>query len=347
MQLIKWDEINNKIIACKDIYEMKLIGAELSAIKKYVQDTKQGLQVKNTVALHILRLDRKIGKWLEENITHGTINNLKQFTEGNQELPSVKLKDVGISKKESSQLQKIYHIPQKIFNEYTDKVINSETELTKSSMLKLATRLNGNGKHTNEKSDEMCVVEDLYELIKAGKVFKTIYADPPWAYSNQSTRSATDTQYKTMSINEICDLPVSQLSDNVCHLHLWTTNSFLRDAFNVIDAWGFEYKSCFVWVKPKLGIGNYWRVSHEFLLLGVKGKCTFLDKSMKSWEQLNRTKHSEKPEQIRTKIEAVSPSPYLELFARRTAKGWISWGNEIRRDLFNESAFSNSTDNKN
>lgn len=110
-----------------------------------------------------------------------------------------------------------------------------------------------------------------------------------------------------MTLEQICSEPVAQLAEKNAHLHLWTTNAFLREAFKVIDAWGFRYKSCFVWVKDRLGMGNYWRVSHEFLLLGVRGSLTFRDRTQPSWLKCPRTTHSRKPWPVRVLIERVSP----------------------------------------
>lgn len=182
---------------------------------------------------------------------------------------------------------------------------------------------------------DTCAVSDLLVLADSGKKFGTIYADPPWPYANQATRSATDNHYSTMSLDDIAALPISQLTADQAHLHLWTTNAFLFDSKAILEAWGFEYKSCFVWVKPEMGIGNYWRVSHEFLLLGVKGKLTFTDHTIMSWLHHNRIGHSRKPEAVRQFIERASPGPYLELFARRTIDNWTVWGNEIERTIFN------------
>lgn len=181
--------------------------------------------------------------------------------------------------------------------------------------------------------DDHCEISDLENL---NQKFGCIYADPPWVYGNQGTRAATGNHYSGMSVDDICDLPVESLAADDAHLHLWTTNGFLPDAFRVMAAWGFEYRSCFVWVKPQMGIGNYWRVSHEFLLLGKRGSCTFMDKSLMSWAALDRTKHSAKPDEIRKMIERASPGPRIELFARRVAPGWVSWGNEIERNMFEQ-----------
>jgi N6-adenosine-specific RNA methylase IME4 len=144
---------------------------------------------------------------------------------------------------------------------------------------------------------------------------------------------------KKFGNEEIASLPIIDIVSENAHLHLWTTNAFLFEAKSIIKAWGFEYKSCFVWVKPQMGIGNYWRVSHEFLLFGIKGKCPFRDRGQKSWGEYDRTRHSAKPENIAKIIEKTSPGPYIELFGRQTRSGWTVWGNEIERTLFNEAAF--------
>jgi len=128
---------------------------------------------------------------------------------------------------------------------------------------------------------------------------------------------------------------VEALAADDCHLHLWTTNGFLFDAKRVMEAWGFEYRSCFVWVKPQMGIGNYWRVSHEFLLLGIRGNAKrFEVRNEMSWGQHNRTKHSRKPREVRERIERASRGPYLEMYGREQIDGWTIYGNQIEKGLF-------------
>ena len=91
--------------------------------------------------------------------------------------------------------------------------------------------------------------------------------------------------------------------------------------------------SSFVWVKRQLGLGNYWRISHEFLLLGVRGRLPFRDGSLKSWMEADRTRHSAKPDEIRQMIEQASPGPFLELFGRRTVPGWTVFGNQVKHHV--------------
>lgn len=180
------------------------------------------------------------------------------------------------------------------------------------------------------------IVSELSALVDAKLKFKTVLADPPWKYSNTASRAAAENHYDTMTIEQICNEPVCQLIEDSAHLHLWTTNAFLEAAFEVIRAWGFEYKSCMVWVKPTIGMGNYYRLSHEFLLFGIRGKLKFARNDVCSWRQAPRTRHSKKPFCFRELIEQVSPGPYLELYGREEQPNtdWTVYGNQVERRLF-------------
>lgn len=181
-------------------------------------------------------------------------------------------------------------------------------------------------------SNQTCKVEDLAAITST---FGCIYADPPWLYDNQGTRSATRNHYAGMTVDELCALPIKKMAADDAHLHLWITNGFLFDAPKIFDAWGFEFRSSLIWVKPQMGIGNYWRNSHEFLLTAIRGDAKrFKDKSLKSWIEVDRGEHSQKPEQVRSMIERASPGPYLELFGRLPIDGWTVWGNQIEKNLF-------------
>jgi N6-adenosine-specific RNA methylase IME4 len=180
--------------------------------------------------------------------------------------------------------------------------------------------------------DTPITVKDLSSL--AGQKFGTIYADPPWRYDNTSSNGSCENHYKTMSTDDIVGLPIESLAADNAHLHLWTTNAFIFDCKRIMEAWGFKYKSMFIWCKPQIGVGNYWRVSHELMLFGVRGSCPFSDSSQRSWCVMDRHEHSAKPNKIRRIIEKTSPAPRLELFGRRPANGWTVWGNQIAIDMF-------------
>lgn len=191
-------------------------------------------------------------------------------------------------------------------------------------------------RHSEPHCQPPSIVNDLATLVATGTKFQTILADPPWRYDNVASRAAAENHYRTMTIEDICSEPVQQLVGPHAHLHLWTTNAFLEPAFTVMRAWGFEFKSCLVWIKPTIGMGNYWRVSHEFLLFGVRGNLPFGRNDVCSWVLAPRTTHSRKPFRFRELIEQVSPGPYLELYGREEQPNteWTIFGNQVARRLF-------------
>lgn len=190
--------------------------------------------------------------------------------------------------------------------------------------------------YANEASFAGSFSTNLNTYVASGRKWGTIYADPPWLYDNQSTRAATSNHYNGMTVESLCELPVKDLVANDAHLHMWTTNAFLFECPKIFDAWGFEFRSSFVWVKSQMGIGNYWRNSHEIMLTAIRGDAKrFNDKSLKSWIECDRGAHSAKPEIVRRFIEKASPGPFLELFARSKHERWDVWGNQIEDNLLN------------
>lgn len=189
-----------------------------------------------------------------------------------------------------------------------------------------------NGHHVEPVAGPVSTMEpgrfvDSFEALQ-GETFSCIYADPPWSYQNQGTRASTDNHYETLTVGELCEIDVGSLAAPQAHLHLWTTNAFLFECPRIFEAWGFEFKSGFIWVKSTMGLGNYWRNSHEYLLLAVRGGMVAQSRDLMSWMESPRARHSEKPERVREFVERLSPGPYLELFGRRKARGWTVFGNE-------------------
>lgn len=171
-------------------------------------------------------------------------------------------------------------------------------------------------------------------------LYRVIYADPPWQYGNLRYRGATEQSdyYPLMTTSQICDIPVSDYIYDDAVLFLWATSPILYpDAFKVMDAWGFEYKSSFIWDKVKHNMGYYNSVRHEFLLIGTHGSCTpDVVKLFDSVQEIERGKgHSEKPEKFREIINTLYPEgPRAELFARKEIDGWDCYGNEISEKKF-------------
>jgi N6-adenosine-specific RNA methylase IME4 len=140
--------------------------------------------------------------------------------------------------------------------------------------------------------------------------------------------------YPAMTLDEIKALPVGEMAERGgCHLYLWTTNKYLRTAFDVLDAWGFRYGQTLVWAKTPMGInlGGAFAPTCEYVLTARRGSLKNLsrvDSVWFNWPRQGRGYHSQKPDAFMDLAEAISPAPRLEMFARRQRLGWDTWGNE-------------------
>jgi N6-adenosine-specific RNA methylase IME4 len=169
------------------------------------------------------------------------------------------------------------------------------------------------------------------DIAPAMGTYSTVVIDPPWQYANRGTRGAANDHYPTMTLDQLAELTIPAAAE--AHLYLWTTNAFLRDAFELVDAWEFEYKASLVWVKPQMGMGNYFRISHELVLFAIRGALKTARRDALSWFQAERGKHSAKPDAFYELVESCSPGPYLDMFNRDGGKlfrrkGWDGWGDE-------------------
>jgi N6-adenosine-specific RNA methylase IME4 len=186
------------------------------------------------------------------------------------------------------------------------------------------------------------------ELLEAvsGQRFATILADPPWQFTNKTGKVAPEhkrlSRYGTLKLDEIMALPVGEIAATPAHLYLWCPNALLPDGIAVLKAWGFNYKSNIVWHKVRKdggsdgrGVGFYFRNVTELILFGVRGKnARTLAPGRRQVNLLatRKREHSRKPDEQYEIIEACSPGPFLELFARGTRKGWVTWGNQADDD---------------
>ena len=167
------------------------------------------------------------------------------------------------------------------------------------------------------------------------KKFCTVYADPPWMESGGGKiKRGADRHYSLMKTKDIINLEVPKIIMPNAHLYLWTTNNFLEDALKVMYSWGFTYKTTITWIKDRIGLGQYFRGLTEHCLFGVKGNLPYKIVDGKRQQGVTgfyapKSKHSEKPEEMRQMIERVSYPNYVELFARKKHQGWTSWGDEI------------------
>lgn len=183
--------------------------------------------------------------------------------------------------------------------------------------------------------------DDFLEFIK-GRKFSTILADPPWQFQNRTGKMAPEhkrlSRYPTLSLQEIKDIPVEAAVTDPAHLYLWVPNALLAEGLQVMECWGFTYKTNLVWYKvrkdggpDRRGVGFYFRNVTELILFGVRGKNARTLPPGRSQENIitsQKREHSRKPDEQYPLIESCSEGPYLEMFARGQRPGWECWGNQ-------------------
>lgn len=174
--------------------------------------------------------------------------------------------------------------------------------------------------------------EERQEVEPPKGKYRVIYADPPWNYGDKRDGRTTGAEdhYPSMTIEELCEMPVKDITEDDAVLFLWVTSPLLEECFPIIRAWGFKYKTSFVWDKIKHNMGHYNSVRHELLLVCTKGSCKPDNvKLYDSVQSIEKTDHSRKPEEFRAIIDDIyTYGNKIELFARKPVDGWEAWGNE-------------------
>lgn len=177
------------------------------------------------------------------------------------------------------------------------------------------------------------------DIFNTANKYNVIYADPPWRYRDRKCNGACEHHYGTMTLEEIKNLPIKELCEKDCVLFLWTTYPMLKDAMELMEAWGFKYKTiAFQWIKLNkkgkgnfFGLGRWTRGNTEPCLLAVKGKPQRESNSISQLIEEPLRAHSQKPDSTRDKIKLLmgAGSRCLELFAREEVENWDCWGNEV------------------
>ena len=185
----------------------------------------------------------------------------------------------------------------------------------------------------------------IIDIFNTDKKYDIIYADPPWRYQDRKCNGACEFHYNTMKIDEICKLPIQKITKKHAVLFLWCTYPMLQEALQLINAWGFRYKTIgFQWVKQNksgngffFGLGRWTRGNTECCLIATKGKPKRINNSVSQLIVSPIQAHSQKPSETRDRIvKLMGDLPRIELFARQTADGWDCWGNET--DKFEKEA---------
>lgn len=352
--LIKYEAACRSLAAAHSVDEVKDIRDKAEAMRVYaIQAKNVDLEV---MASEIrLRGERRLGELLIEAKAQGRFgrgrppkNNSQEFGEYSARID---LAELGVDHNLSSRSQKLGGITEQTFEAMVASTREQIRE--RGSRGTLATLAAEEKQQRRVKEAEEyaartavgCNVTDLAVLAASGARFSVIYADPPWefrTYSGQGKDRSADRHYNTGGLDTIKTLPVASLAADNCALLMWAVMPELRGALEVIQAWGFEYKTVgFTWVKQNksseglfLGMGYWTRANAELCLLATKGSPERIAKDVHQVVLSPIEEHSRKPDEVAKRIERLLRGPYLELYARREREGWTTWGNEIARESF-------------
>lgn len=310
--LAKLENAAKMLAEVRDARDAKDLIAKASAAEHYARKAKLGEDA--ITYAHAIKIDAEVllGGFLKATEKNTGAKGVGPIAvpDGYHNAPT--LEELGVTKKLSAEAQALHTIAE----EQPEQVEAIKTR-TKS-----VTQVRREAKRA-EVSEAAALPSEKYRVL---------YADPPWKYGDKLTESYGPTQfhYPAMSLTDLCALDVSTMAEHDAVLFLWTTSPQLEDAFPIIKAWGFKYKSSFIWDKVKHNMGHYNSVRHEFLLIATRGSCLpDVPKLIDSVQSIERTTHSTKPEEFRAIIDELYPNGRrIELFARVEAKGWDRWGNQ-------------------
>ena len=326
--LINWNNFEKRIAKANELKTIGQMQEQLKAFEILVKQTDGSLLGQNRCSKYRIMLERRAGAIYEKlpdepGIGGGGDKKSKKYknhlvTQGNQVITTKKQaeKNVGKNRKTLLIWVRESHLSMKMLNEYEAKCNDEGIELSSAGYFRY-----------------LIIKSSKFKVIAKG-VYKIIYADPPWKYQQYGVSASALKHYPVMSIEELCNMELPKIENNAV-LFLWTTAPMFKKTFEVIEAWGFEYKAQYVWDKVKHVMGHYNSVRHELLLICTRGNCTLENKKLfDSVQVIEKTKkHSEKPEKFREIIDINYPSgKRIELFARKKVKGWDSWGKDINKD---------------
>ena len=313
------------LAAARTVEEVKDIRDTAQAIKAYLRQQSASLEAQNHAAELKLWAERPLGEMLTElPKQHGA-------RPGDMELQDAtpSLRDLGIEKTQSHRWQLEARLPEHLFTAHIETVKRSGGELTSIALQRKAKDWEQDQKRADD-AIRVEHVEDLRPLV--GEIeFSTIVVDPPWDFAderdvNQLGRARP--AYHTLSIDEIKGQPIGRLASDNAHLYLWITNRSLFKGRELLEEWGFRYITVLTWIKPTMGMGNYFRGSSEQILFGIRGSLPLKRHDVGTWFAAPRpgTEHSAKPPEFDNLVESCSPGPYGRFFERSERDGWFSWG---------------------
>ncbi len=320
------EEACRTIAECHQVDTVKKIRDQAAAMRAFLRQQKASREIQNDAAEIKLRAERRIGELLIEQKASGTRDaggrgrvGLRRATQ-----PPATLADLGIEKTAAKRWQDEARVPKARFEEYV-RDARASGEVTTSGLLAVIKGARRTSRR-QERHESMST-----QPLASGQRYSVLLADPPWRYEHCEESRAIENQYPTMSLDAICALPIGDVAARDCVLFMWATSPKLAESMRVLESWGFDYRTCAVWVKDKIGMGYYFRQRHELLLVAVQGSPPVPGERARFDSVISapRKRHSQKPDLVYEMIEKMYPTATrLELFARKCRDRWSSWGNE-------------------
>jgi len=327
MSLTHFNKARSELVLATKLDEVKDIRDKAEALRIYAKQSGESLEMQNQCGEIKNRADRRWGQLYseqEKNPGGQAEHKAYQSQEATSSPPT--LKDMGVTKSYASRCQKIAEIPEEIFEEHISQTKDKagkdrKTELTTTGLLNVANKIIKAAKIEEIKSQPVCSDEGPFDVI---------IIDPPWKYDNRAgdpTHRAAN-PFPDMTVDEIKNIPIADKTTENSIVWLWTTNAFLHDAFHVLEAWGFTYKTLLTWEKDKMGLGDWLRGKTEHCLFAVKGKPVT--------ELTNQTtiihgplrEHSRKPDEFYKMVVDLCPGSRADWCSREVREGFVSIGNE-------------------
>lgn len=325
------DELAKFVLIGRD--RMAAVRAEITAINRLglAQEVReQKLAEAQQISEVVLDAEVKLGQLIAAmpTATKGNQYTGKMVSNNavtNQMPKEQALKEIGFDKMQANRLETLAKHPEIVAQAKAE--AREQNDIVSRSFVLEKIKAKEKEQKQADRRDELQNPTNLPD-----GVFQVVYCDPPWQYSNSGFNSSAEQHYPTMNMDELKAMPVKGMRAENAVMFMWATNPLLKEAIELMEAWGFEYKTNIAWVKDRqINLGFYVYGKHELLLIGTNGSMLPIGEKPSSVMTGTNRIHSKKPESTYELIEGMYPQlKYIELFARNTPrKGWVKWGNEV------------------